>query len=228
MITNLNDFTNVQPDQVLIDQVIEEYLGTFERRMMVFENFNWDKPVFSEYSNQSMKPYLENLGTLIGEKVSTYYRVINSKSDLSYYMKTRGVIWDFSQSHGCQVWYFGFHGSPDGINVQDEIITKQDILELFDSKFSDFPNILYFSSCYLFEDDDDFGNELLKRSGSRGVFGFKNRIGFSVSTLVDLFLLINFFKYENGDPFDHLEEIYNNVIEGFPVSKEMGFTLYSS
>jgi hypothetical protein len=226
MITNLNDFTNFQPDQVLIDQTIEEYLGIFERRMLVFENFYWDKPVFGDYSNQSVKPFLENIGNLIGEKVTVTHRFINSKSDLSYYLETPGVVWEYPESHGVSIWYFGFHGNPNGIIVQGETIAKKDILELFESKFSDFPNILYFSSCYLFEDDDDFGNELLKRSGTRGVFGFKNRIGFSVSTLVDLFLLINFFKFEKGDPFDNLKDIYINVIEGFPVSKEYGFTLY--
>jgi len=219
MITQFDDYTLLQ------QQTIEEYIGTFERRMMVFENFNSNKPVFDDFSNQSVKPYLKNLGTLIGEKVSTFHRVINSKSDFSYYMKTNGVIWDFSQSHGCQVWYFGFHGSPNGIKIQDEIITKEEILELLDGKFSDFPNILYFSSCLLFE-DNDFGYELLKRSGTRGVFGFKNKIGFSISTLIDLFFLINFFKYDKGDPFDNLEEIFNNIKKGFPVSNEMGFTLY--
>jgi len=221
MITQFDDYT------LLHQQMIEEYLGTFERRMMVFENFYWDKPIFGDYSNQSMKPFLENIGNLIGEKVTVTHRFVNSKNDLSYYLGDSGVIWNFPESHGVSVWYFGFHGNPNGLIVQGETITKKDILELFDGKFSDFPNILYFSSCYLLE-DEDFGNELLKRSGTRGIFGFKNKIGFSLSTIIDLFFLMNFFKYDTGDPFENLKEIYNDVKECFLISKEMGFTLYSS
>jgi ABC-type branched-subunit amino acid transport system substrate-binding protein len=84
MITQFKDYTDNQPSQKQeeIDHVIQEYLGTYERKMMIFENY-WNDSFFNETNNQSVKPFLENIGNLIGESVSTSHRMIHSKADLS-------------------------------------------------------------------------------------------------------------------------------------------------
>lgn len=228
MITQFNDFESSQPshDPIEIERTVQEYLGTFEKRMVIFENY-MNTSLFTEVGTQSVKPYLENIGNLISEPVSTLHRVVNSKEDLIYYLKDPGVIWDHPESLGVSVWYFGGHGTKNGLEFQRDRLSKVDILELCDGKFSDFPNILYFSSCSLFEDDDNFGEELLKRSGSRGIFGFKEKVPFSIGVIIDLYFLSMFFLYFNEeDPFMNLKSIYNSVLTDIPISQELGFTLF--
>ena len=225
MITQFKDFSFNHPvqDQKVIDRVIEEYLGTFERKMMVFENY-WNSEFFSEFRNQSVKPYLENIGNLIGESVTVGHRYIDSQESLSYYLRDPGVIWETPESWGTSVWYFGFHGKKNGIEFPHQLITKDDLLDICSRNFNDFPNILYFSSCSLFN-DKDFGYELLEKSGSRGILGFKKVVGYGLGTIIDLLFLFTFFNYD-GDPFKDIEVIYNSVITEFPYSKEVGFTLF--
>jgi hypothetical protein len=216
MITQFNDYTQ---------QTTEEYLGTFEKKMMVFENY-WDGHFFSGFKNTSVLPYLGNIGNLIEEDVTVGHRFIDSKESLSFYLKDPGIIWSNPESWGTCVWSFNFHGTNEGIYLPSGLITKDDILEICKEKFRDFPNILYFSCCHLFE-DEDFCQELLKTSGTRGVLGFTKKVGFCVGTMTDLLFLSSFFKYNEGDPFENLETLYNTVLTEFPVSKEIGFTLFS-
>lgn len=231
MITHFKDYTDKNDysddpsliKQLKIDRDFEKNLGTIKRRMMVFENY-WNNSVFSEIGSQTVKPYLENIGNLINESVTVQHRFINSKNDLEYYIrKPEGILWDVPESFGTNVWYFGIHGNKEGLKLPQETITKDQLLGLL-SGFGDFPNILYFSSCSLFE-DGDFGYELLKASGTRGIVGYAKNIGFAMGTIIDLLFLSNFFKYDKGDPFDNLPEIYNCVIEGIPVAKDLGFKL---
>lgn len=226
MITQFNNFNINDPVQepTLQDKVIHEYLGIFERKMMIFENY-WNGQFFNVFGIQSVKPFLENIGHLIGENVIVGHRFVDSTESLSYYLKTPGTIWETPESWGCQVWYFGIHGRKKGMEFPHQIITHDDMLDIFSNKFNDFPNILYFSSCNLFK-DEDFGWELLEKSGTRGILGFKKKVEYGIGTLIDLLFLLIFFGYKDGDPFDDIEMLYNTVIEEFPISKKRGFTLF--
>jgi hypothetical protein len=45
--------------------------------------------------------------------------------------------------------------------------------------------------------------------------------------LTDLVFFSMFYLYAKKDnPFEHLQEIYDGVLEAFPVAKDLGFTLY--
>jgi hypothetical protein len=226
MITQYKDFSFNHPiqDQKVINRVIEDYLGSYERKMMVFENY-WNSEFFSEFSNQSVKPFIGNIGSLIGESVTVGHRFIDSTESLRYYLKDPGVIWDTPESWGCNVWYFGFHGKKNGIEFPHQLITQDELLDIFSSNFNDFPNILYFSSCQLFK-DKDFGFELLEKSGTRGILGFTKKIGYGLGTIVDLLFLLTFYNFKDGDPFQNLDLIYDTVIQVLPISKKMGFTLF--
>jgi len=219
MITQFKDYTQQTPQsQETFDPV------QYERRMMVFENY-WNDSVFNGFNNQSVKPFLENIGLMIGEQVTVGHRYITSKESLSYYLKTPGgVIWDHPETF--PITYFGFHGNHNGFQLpQEGLISKDDILEMC-TGFKDFPTVLYFGSCSLFEDDDQFGYDVLESSGSCGVLGFKEKIPFNIGMLIDLLFISSFFLFPDGNPFDNLEYLYSEVIKEFPVSKELGFTLY--
>jgi hypothetical protein len=225
MKTHFTDFTNTHPSKIQEEMDHIEDLGTYESpRMMVFENY-WGDSIFNGFNNQSVKPFLENIGQMIGEPVNVGHRYINSKTDLQYYLKNPGgVIWNNPETF--RITYFGIHGSRKGFPLTQGLVSKKEILEMC-SGFKDFPTILYFGSCSLFEDDDQFGYDLLScGTGIRGVIGYKKRIPFTTSMLIDLFFLSSFFLYKDGDPIDDIECLYQGVIEEFPISKELGFTLY--
>jgi hypothetical protein len=222
MITQFKDYTNTRQlnEQEGFDHILTEPLGV-ERKMMVFENY-WNDSFFNGFNNQSVKPFLENLQFMIGEPVTVGHRYINSKEDLGYYLKNPGgVIWEHPETFS--VTYFGFHGSKLGFPMPQGLISKKDIIEMC-SGFGDFPNILYFGSCSLFENDDQFGQDLLS-CGTRGILGYKKKVPFVTSILIDLFFLSTFFLYKY-DPFKDIEELFNYVAENFPVAEELGFTLY--
>ena len=227
MITLFNDFYSNHSLhlQEKANFTNEEHLDVEGRKMMIFESC-WNNSFFTSKDNQSVRPYLENIGNLIGETVITSHRFINSKDDLIYFIKDPGIIWDNPVFKSVSVWYFGSHGSQRGLELQRDVLTKEDLLEICNEKFCGFPNILYFSSCSLFQNDDKFGVELLKKSGTRGVIGFKKKVEISLGTIIDLLFLTSFFKYGGVVPFKDIESIYDSIHKEFLVAKEMGLTLY--
>ncbi|MCX6303975.1 MAG: hypothetical protein NT040_03315 [Bacteroidetes bacterium] len=201
MITKFKYFLGHQPFFKLIEkkQETKNFWDSHERKMIVFENY-WNNTYFDDFDNLSVTPFLNNISYLIGGKeVKINHRFIDSKKSLSYYFKDPGIICDHKEKF--TVTYFGFHGISLGLELPEEVITKEDILELCEGKFKDFPNILYFSSCSLFKDDDQFGKDLLKSSGSRGIFGMKQIVPFLEGTLLDLTFFSLFFSFQE-DPLD--------------------------
>jgi len=69
MKTQFKDFIdNPLQDQDEFGHVKIEQLGN-DRRMMVFENY-WGDPCFNGLNTQSCRPFLENIGLLIGRKTN--------------------------------------------------------------------------------------------------------------------------------------------------------------
>jgi hypothetical protein len=228
MKTQFKDFINTRTSQIKEELDHIENVDTYQpKRMLVFENY-WNDTFFNQFNNQSCRPFLENIGLMVGEEVAVGHRYINSKSDLQYFLKSpEGVIWDHPESF--MVTYFGIHGSKKGFQLTQGLIVKKEILELCSGFTQDFPTVLYFGSCNLFKNDDEFGLDLLSSGeGIRGVIGFKELIPFNIGLLIDLFFLSSLFLFKSGDPLEkeNLESIYNGVIKEFPVSKELGYTLY--
>lgn len=219
MKTKFEDFTLNK----LQKQTIAENLGVFEPKLAVFENYwsnNLDEPT------QTINPFLTNIGNLIGQNVSVIHKYIHSKEDLDYYLKNPGVIINQPESHGISIWYYGLHGSGNGLKLPQNSVTQNEMLDLFDG-FGDFPNILIFSSCSIFK-DPEFGYSLLEKSGSRGVIGYTDKVPFVIGTIIDITFLSNFFLcYKEGeDPFENLEDIYNNVLDIIPSANDYGFSLF--
>ena len=227
MKTHFKDFTNTHPTKVYeeIDHVIMDHQGIYEPpRMMLFENY-WCNTMFSGFANQSCQQFLQNIGQMIGEPVNVGHRFIHSLQDLQYYLKTPGgVLWDVSENFS--IAYFGFHGNHTGFPLPNSHISKNDILELFRG-FDDFPTVLYFNSCSLFQDDDQFGYDLLTcGKGIKAVVGYKKIVPFTIGMIIDLIFVSTFFMYKVGDPFTDIQSIYNCVVTDFPYAQQLGYTLY--
>ena len=233
MITQFNDF-NAQHELTtppISDQekIVQEYLGTFERRMLILEN-PWN---FDVFNGQSVKPFLKNLGNLISKDIKVGHRFIDSKQGLSYYIKhPGGLIWENPATYGCTAFVFETHGSKqNGMELPVNNVNKQDILDNC-TGFKESPNILYFGGCGMFagQEGNQFGWDLLQASGSRGIFGFSSEnVSFAIGTLISLhFLSMFYLSFDLGDPFEHLPDIYSSFISEYPVaaSEDVGFTMF--
>jgi hypothetical protein len=224
MITQFNDYSNqLSQDQIEFDHVIVEPLNSYDKNMMIFENY-WSGSIFNGFNNQTVKPFLVNISQMIGEPVNVGHRYISSKEDLQYYLKTPGgMIWNLPDRFNLT--YFGFHGSHLGLTLPQGLISKDDLIEMCSGFY--FPTLLYFSSCDLFEDDDQFGHDLLNcGKGIRGVIGYKTTVPFTISMIIDILFTSFFYLFKDGDPLDNLETIFTGVVEEIPISKELGYTLY--
>ena len=228
MITQFKEYNDCQEDYVAQEQVIEEYIGSFERKMLILENY-WNPNLFN---NLSIKPYFVNLGNLINEDVRVGHRFIDSNEGLKYYIHyPEGLIWKNPEIYGTSTFMFETHGSIDtiGLDLPLNKVSKQDLLENCNG-FGEFSNILYFGGCGIFHgaEGTKFGWDLLHSSGSRAVFGFSSKLlSFTTGTLVSLLFLSTFYKYKD-DPFSNLREIYESVLRDFPAaaSEEVGFTMF--
>lgn len=226
MITLFDQFSNTEAEQKEedLEHIVTEYIDSFEPRLYHFEGYMNT----NLYSSQSTKPFMENLGNLIGEPVQIGHRYFESGQQLKYHLKwSKGTIWENPLTYSTTAFYISSHASNKGLELPLGLVPKNDLIDIFNEKFGNFDNILYFGCCNLFE-DDSFGWDLLKSSQSRGILGFKNRIGFSVAMLTDLLFFSLFYLFAKKDnPFNHLKEIYDAVLEAFPVAKDLGFTLYA-
>ena len=226
MITQFRDYNISQIDYDAQEKIISEYIGTFERKILILENY-WNPDLFNR---QSTKPFFEQIGNLINEDVMVGHRYIDSKQGLAYYMHyPDGLIWKNVDTYGVSAFMFETHGSSIGLELPLNKVTKQDLLNNCNG-FGEFPNILYFGSCGIFNgiEGEKFGWELLHSSGSRAVFGFSSKqLSFTTGTLVSLIFLSTFFKFKD-DPFCNLREIYESVIHDFPLaaSDDVGFTMF--
>jgi hypothetical protein len=232
MITTFNEYTGKRDliNQPFSDQekVVQEYVGTFERKMLILEN-PWNYNLFND---QSVKPFLSNIGNLISQNIKVGYGYIDSKQGLSYYIRyPDGLIWSNPETYGTSVFLFETHSSSkNGLELQINTVTKQDLLDNCNG-FSDFSNILFFGGCGLFNGSKgkEFGNEILRVSGSRGIFGFSSpNLSFATGTIVEILFLSTLFLYNIGDPFKHLPDIYESVLIDFPParSEDVGFTMF--
>lgn len=226
MITLFSEYTNTETEQKQeeLENIVAEYMGSFEPRLYHLEGYMND----NLYSSQSTKPFIGNLGNLIGSPVAVGHRYFETKEQLKYHLQwPKGTIWENPLTYGTTAFYISAHASKEGLELPLGMVTKNDLIDIFKEGYGNFPNILYFGCCNLFE-DDKFGWNLLESSHTRGIFGFKHRIGYSVAMITDLLFFSSFYLFAKKDnPFDHLEEIYESVLEAFPLAKEMGFTLYA-
>lgn len=230
MITQFQEYnTSKEANFTEQQKIVQEYLGTYERKILILENY-WNLDIFN---NQSVKPFYENIGNLICDDVKVAHRYIDSKEGLTYYIHyPTGLIWANTEIYGVSTFIFETHGSIDtnGLELPLNKASKQETIDNFNG-FGDFPNILYFGGCGIFngEDGTKFGMDLLESSGSRAIFGFcSKQLSFATSTLVGLLFLSTFYLYHESDPFDHLPEIYESVLRNFPVaaSANVGFTMF--
>jgi hypothetical protein len=225
MITLYDKFVDTQPhdaNQELIDHTLQEYIGSFERRMLCFESA-WQNNL---YNKQSVKPFIMNLDQLVEQPITVGYKYFESGEQLKFYLKwPDGEAWKNPVMWANSMTYIGCHGEPAGLQLPLGLVTHGELKNIFQDYGSDTSSVLYFSACSLFQ-VDEFGWELLEASKCRGIFGFKKDIGFTTGLLLDLVVLSTFYLYLDGDPFKHLVDIYESVLESFPLAKEAGFTLY--
>jgi hypothetical protein len=231
MITTLKKYEGHHIDnQIEQDHIISEYLGTFERKMLIFENY-WTEEFFT--NDLSVKPFFENIGNILVNNlpVQVAHRYFDSEKSLSNYVKIPdGLIWKDASVWGTSVFYIGSHGSKTGLDTTLGTISKDQLLDTFRGLGDLFPNILYFGSCSLFgqKEGEEFGRELSATSNCRAVLGYKSEhTGFLHSILTDLLFLSRFFGLKE-DPFGRLADLYKSVLKDFPPANanDIGFTMF--
>ena len=227
MITLYDKFIDTQPPipQIIDDQekVIQEYLGSgYERRMLCFES-SWQDDL---YKKLSVRPFMENLDQLTGQPITVGYKYFESGEQLKFHLQwPDGLLWQNPVMWSNSMTVISCHGAPAGLQLPLGLVSQDELKDIFLDYGSDSSSVLYFSSCSLFQ-EKKFGWELLEASKVRGLFGLTKDIGFTTGLLLDQILLSTFYLYLDGDPFKHLVDIYECVLESFPPAKEAGFTLF--
>jgi hypothetical protein len=225
MITLYDKFVDTQShdeNQELIDHTIQEYLGSFERRMLCFES-RW---IDDLYQKLSVKPFIENLDQLTGQPITVGYKYFESGEQLKFHLQwPDGEAWKNPLMWANSMTYISCHGCPAGLELPLGLVSHAELQDIFKDYGSDTSTVLYFSSCKLFQ-EENYGIELLQSSQCRGIFGLTKEIGYTTGLLLDQILLSTFYLYLDSDPFKHLVEIYECVLESFPPAKESGFTLF--
>ncbi|MCX6280486.1 MAG: hypothetical protein NTU51_00810 [Bacteroidetes bacterium] len=219
MITNFkkyeNKLTDIQPDEMLNTSPLPDFMG-FERLIVCLESY-WSYNIFNNFS---MKPYLENIGWMVKERIEIAHRFIDCELGLRYYINVLMQDQIFPP-----VIYISSHGNPLGnleVSYEGEI-TPEELCEAFRG-FGTYPVLVYFSSCDLFkgEKGKHFAQEFLKISGAAAVAGFSQKVNVIDSIIVDNMFLSRFFMVP--DPFSSLSLIYESVIEDYRINT--GFTIF--
>jgi hypothetical protein len=181
-----NDIQSHNENQELIDHTIQEYLGSFERRMLCFES-SWQDDL---YKKQSIRPFIENLDQLLGQQITIGYKYIESGEQLKFHLKwPDGEAWKNPVKWANSMTYISSHGYPAGLHLPLGLVSHGKLQDIFKDYGSDTSTVLYFSSCNLFQ-EKKFGQELVKASKVRGIFGLTKEIGYTTGLLLDLILLI--------------------------------------
>ena len=214
-------------DPIEQDHAISEYLEIFEPRMVIFESY-WTEQLLS--NTLSVLPFLSNIGNILdGDRVNRVaHRYFDSPEGLAYYVKKpTGIIWKDPDVYGASVYYVAAHGLAGGLHTTLGIITKDQLIDSFRG-IGEYPTLLYFGSCSIFggAKGKEFGEELLEATGCKAILGYRSKVGFLHSILTDLLFLSRFLGYTKGDPFKILPDLYNSVLTDFPLSVELGFTIF--
>ena len=231
MITLFDDYTsnqNLSPQPIdEVEKTIQEYIGIFQRRVFILESY-WEPHIFN---NKSVYPFISSLKDLITEDVVVGHRFFDSSESFKNYLKyPGGLIWQFPETFATTVFMFESHATPNEMTLPLNNVSRSEIIENCRG-FYQFPNILVFGGCGLFngKEGKKFGNSLVRESGSKGVFGFSGtQVSFIAGTIIEILLLSHLFLFEDGDPFNNLTEIFERVIRDFPLAatEEVGFTLF--
>lgn len=77
-----------------------------------------------------------------------------------------------------------FHGLKNGIEINGDFITLEQIADEFKGKFEN--KIIHFGSCNTFNIPENQIREFMKKTGAIGVSGYQKEIDFISSTVVDI------------------------------------------
>jgi len=226
MITTLKNFeTDIVSGEIPPDQLDNGFF--FDRKMLILES-NWDSE--SVYNKISVYPFLSNISSFTGEQVSVQvgYRNFDSIRGLKFYTQyPDGMIWNDPLCYGTSVFFISTHGNPKSLLPTLDIIRSE---TMFDSLtgFENYPNIILFGSCSLFEgkQGENFGYDLLGSTKSRGIFGWKSKVSLIDSIVTSQIFLNRFFSLNTGNPFEQLPEVYESVLEDYKPSRDSGFSMY--
>lgn len=225
MITLFDEYQDTQLHQKQdpeTERVINEYLGSYEPRFSYFEcPFTNDL-----YDKQNMRPFIENIDHILSPPVHAGYKAFYSADELRFYLKwPDGLAWKNEVMWGNSLTTIACHGAPAGLESTMGLIPHAELQEIFTDFGSDAQSVLFFSSCYLFENKER-GMELLEASKCQGIFGFTGEIGYTSGAILDLLLITVFYMYLDKNPFKYLVDIFEIVRDSYLPAKEAGFTLF--
>jgi len=172
-----------------------------------------------------VKGFLEALQPTLRPPLRVAHRFIESKRGLAYYTRRpRGVLWKQSEVWDAPVYYLALHGSPGSVTSVLDTIGSERLCDAFRG-YDGYDCLVYFGCCSVLRGAAGrrFARAFLKASGCRAVIGYKTKIAWMPSMLIDLLFFERF--YSSPDPWRALRKIHESVKRDFQPARDYGFTL---
>ncbi len=202
-----------------------EQLKLAPNKLICLETYWNSGQIFNELS---VKPFLTALLPLLRNNLKIGHRFVETLQGMKYYtLYPNGVLWKDELTFDNPLFYLAFHGKAGSVySVLDEIDSKN-LCEAF-SDYGQYNNIIYFSACGIFRGTKGkkFAKDFLASSGTRAIFGYTEDVGWMESIVVDLLFIERFYK--DDDPFNHLDKIYNSIMDDFKPAKALGFSMFTN
>jgi hypothetical protein len=194
---------------------------TVPKKLVCLES-SWNKRVFHA---MSVKGFFEALQPLIHPPLKLAHRFVESAKHLAYYTRRPdGLLWTDQEGWDVPIFYLAFHGSPATVHSTLESIDAQLLCDAFQG-YSGYRNLIYLSACNVLGEPlgRDFGEKLLRVSGSRAVIGYTANVDWMDGLIVDLLFLYRF--YTDKDPWHNLGRIFASLESDFQPARRMGYIL---
>jgi hypothetical protein len=225
MITTFEDYSPnpiTLPDDEAED-LINEYLLSATPKICCLEAY-WSAGMIEDLS---VKPFLKSIPLMIEKEIVVMHRFISSSQDLAFYVQSPdGIIYQDPRLAGIDVFYLAMHGNPGVLNTPITEIKSEELISIFHGLASSF-NIVYFGGCDVFagEKGKHFAQDFLSQTGTVAVVGYSEPMSWIDSLLIDTLFISRFFDIP-GNPFEHVQMVYNSVIRDYPLAKRCGFSLF--
>jgi hypothetical protein len=176
---------------------------------------------------KSVKGFLESLATLLDPPLRVAHRFVESERGLVYYAQyPDGLLWKLPEFWDAPVYYLAFHGEPALVKSVLDRIGPDTLLEAFRGYGQcGYKTLVYFAACHVLggPEGEKFARDFLLATGCGAIIGYTTAIDWMQSLLADMLFLQRFYTSQN--PWDHLSEIFQSVLQDYRPAKDMGYTL---
>ncbi len=195
------------------------------RKIVCLETY-WSDHKVHLFQNTSVRPFLEAMSALFDPPVRVAHRFVSSSEQLSNYAAyPDGLLWRDPEVFDTPLYYLSFHGGPGRLRSPIERIGGRALCNAFRQWGVQYPNLVYFGACSVFADraGKKFVGDFLAASGCRGIVGYTMDCDWLDSMIIDLLFMRRFFAH--ADPWAHLHDIHQSVLEDFAPARNLGYEL---